>query len=136
MKLKSLLFVGLIAFFSSANAENSHRAVYPAKPDVKTAVKKAKMPGYCEVQIINKSSYSLTASGQVVSPYGGIVNEFYIGPASWGYYESHIIDLYDYDAYYCPQGINLLITTNGWFSKVVFKNFVSSSYPYPIEIVN
>ena len=111
MRLKSLLFVGLFALVASANAENRHVPDNTTRTEVKTAVKKVKMPGYCEIEIVNCGYETLIASGRVDN--NAVVLPFVIGAYSWLWgCERHIIDLYDTWYGYCPGGMRLFITSD------------------------
>lgn len=130
MKLKSLLFVCLVALFSSANAETRHvPANANSSATAKTVVKKAKMPGYCEVEILNYSRDDLSVWGRLSN---NAEVSFYISRFR-NFPESHIIDMYDYYYGGCPLWIDLsIITTNGYpvYHEITYPGSVIEVRPY------
>lgn len=120
MKSKPLLFVCCLGLLSSVFADNRHLPVNAndaeAKAAAQAAVKRVKSPSYCEIEIINYSYNELRAWGRVSN--GAILSPFYI-PAQDN--SSHHIDLYDYHYGYCPEGMDLTISTvNGY---IVYSQF-------------
>ncbi|CEK11347.1 hypothetical protein [Legionella hackeliae] len=130
MKLKSLLFVCCLGLLTSAFAENRHFHPQANNPtakaaDAKSAAKSAKLPGYCEIEIINSSYdnvrvYGIFDDGTTLTPF----NIYrYEGP--------HYVDLFYYG--YCHAGMNLYIDTfSGYriYSGYTYVNHTVQIVPY------
>ncbi|KTD18846.1 Uncharacterised protein [Legionella lansingensis] len=108
MKLKSLLFVCCLGLLTSAFADNRHLHPQANSPTANTAgaksvAKGAKLPGYCEIEIINSSYdhvrvYGVFDDGKSLTPFN-----------VYSYEGPHYIDLFYYG--YCHAGMNLWIDT-------------------------
>ena len=100
MKIKSLLFVCCLSLMGSLHAENRH--LHP-KADVNnansTAAKNARMPGYCEIEVINSSFENVTVYGTFDD--GSVMAPFNI----YSYEAPHYISLYYYG--YCHRDMYL-----------------------------
>ncbi|KTD16565.1 hypothetical protein [Legionella jordanis] len=107
MKLKSLLFVCCFGLLTSAFADNHHFHPQANKAEANAAAAKptdkAKLPGYCEIEIINSSFDDVRVYG--VFDDGTTLNPFSI----YSYEAPHYIDLFYYG--YCHAGMNLWIDT-------------------------
>ena len=127
MKFNALLIVGLLGFFSEVNAENLHLHAHPdslARPKPTDATVSAPsaspdhqvgVPGYCEIEIINRSYDDVRVSGVFDDGLGLVPFYAY----SFGYPE--YISLYYYG--YCHDGMDLYIDT--YYGRPVFSGYVS-----------
>ncbi|VEG92425.1 hypothetical protein [Legionella spiritensis] len=103
MKLKSLLFVCCLGLLSAAFADNRHIHPQAKEKDVKSSVKNAMYPNYCEIEIINDSYDG-------VNVYGRFDDGSYLDAFSIRRYEApHYISLYYYG--YCHSWMNIYIDT-------------------------
>lgn len=107
MKIKSLLFVCCLGLLNTSFADNRHlhpQANTPANTsNTQTNQKQARMPGYCEIEIINNSYSDLRING--VFDDGTSLTPFNI----YRYEGPHYVDLFYYG--YCHAGMNLYIDT-------------------------
>lgn len=113
MKLKSLLFVVLVCFFSSLFAANTHLHPKADAGEKKSTAKGMMYPGRCEVEIINDSYTD-------VYVYGTFDDNTYIDFSIYRYEAPHYISLFYYG--YCHSGMYLDIRSpygivySGWTS--------------------
>jgi hypothetical protein len=106
MKLKSLLFICCFSLLSSAFADNRH--IHPRandKVDAKSAAKGARWPGYCEIEVVNRSNDDVNVFGTFDD--GSTMDPFTIH--RFGYDAPQFISLYYYG--YCHSGMNLYVET-------------------------
>lgn len=116
MKFKSLLFVGCLGLFSAAFADDN-RHVHPQannNKEAKAATKSPRMPGYCEIEIVNYSYDDVIVSGlfddnTAMKPF----TVYSYGPPEY-------VDLYYHD--YCHPGMRLFI--NSYRGYNVFSSYV------------
>lgn len=103
MKLKSLLFSLCLSMLSSAYATNQH--IHPNDGPVEKSPtdKNFTWPGYCEIEIINRSY-------QDVYVYGEFDDGYRLDPfVIYSFEGPHYISLYYYG--YCHSGMYLYIST-------------------------
>ena len=103
MKLKSLILVLCVSLCSSVFATNQHSHLVANNTDNSPLDKNSTLPGYCEIEIINRSY-------EDVRVYGVFDDGVYLDPFTIYSFEGpHFISLYFYG--YCHQGMDLYIDT-------------------------
>ena len=103
MKLRSLVFGLCVSLCSSVFAANQHLHPQANNTDKAPQDKKVSYPGFCEIEIINRSF-------EHVSVYGVFDDGASLEPFNVYSFESpHYISLYYYG--YCHSGMNLFINT-------------------------
>ncbi|MBA2710766.1 MAG: hypothetical protein H0U57_09270 [Tatlockia sp.] len=118
MKMKPLVLVLGLGMLSSVYADSKAALDYAnrpnGKPAVKSATAKPMWPGFCEIEVVNRSSTSLSAWGRGST--GGVLRPTYIP------YNSNLkIDLWDYNYGECPRGMDLNIETS--YGDLVYSQF-------------
>ncbi|MBA2653166.1 MAG: hypothetical protein H0U73_13015 [Tatlockia sp.] len=107
MKLRSLLFVSCLSLLSSAYAESRQVFLDAPSPEAKSA-KQSVTKGMiydCAIRLINYSNYDLRMWGEVTN--GAVLQPAYIYDRA----VTHLIDIYDYNYYMCPEGMYLNVET-------------------------
>jgi len=104
MKLKSLLFSVCLSMVSSVYAINQH--IHPNDGPIEKSPTDKSMtwPGYCEIEIINRSYQDIYVSGEFDDGY--ILDPFTI----YSFEGPHYVSLYYYG--YCHVGMYLYISTH------------------------
>lgn len=110
MKLKSLLVFCCLVLVSSVFAANRY-TVHPHTGNKNThassVAKRATLPAFCEIEIINSIREPVVILG--------VSENSYLSPLTLYPNEIAYIDLYDYDYDYCHDGMNLNVDTyNGY----------------------
>ncbi|MDR3503150.1 MAG: hypothetical protein P4L79_11290 [Legionella sp.] len=111
MKLKSLLFVICLGFFSNLFAVTAHMHPKADAADKKSIAKETMFPGYCQIEIINDSFTD-------VYVYGTFDDGSTIDFSIYRYEAPHYINLFYY--FYCHSGMYLTIQSpygvvySGW----------------------
>lgn len=105
MKLKNLLFVCCLGLLSTSYAQNhhAHPKAEEAKTNTAAMTKKAMLPGFCEIEVINSSYDHVTVYGRFDD--GSALKPFNI----YSFENPHYIDLYYYG--YCHRDMYLDIVT-------------------------
>lgn len=121
MKLKALILFCCLGLLQTVFADNRH--LHPKANDEKdnvSSMKRATMPDYCEIEIINNTYRNVIVSGQFEDGYS--LAPFYI----YRYDAPHTISLW-YG--YCQQGMYLNITdVYGYYLYSGYTSVASSVY--------
>lgn len=115
MKLKSLFFVGCLSFLSMSYAADRYVHPEAGNADAKNVSQKEMTPGYCEIEIINRSYDDVRVYG--------VFDDFTpMKPFKvYSYGSSAYISLY-YKSY-CHLGMNLYVDT--WNDHInIFTGYV------------
>lgn len=103
MKLRAIILGFCVGFCSSVLAVNQHIHPQVGNGDNKSTEKNVGYPGYCEIEIINRSFDDVTVYG--IFDDGVTMEPFNI----YSFESPHYISLYYYN--YCHAGMNLYIDT-------------------------
>lgn len=106
--MRRYLWLLVLVFGNVWAVENMHS--YPmtdVKTDIKQQVKELKYPGYCEIEIVNNSNYTVRVYGLFDD--GQELTPFRIYPHEY----PHYISLYYYG--YCHYGMDLYVETLGGY---------------------
>lgn len=124
MKLKSLLLVCCLGLFSSAFAANMHMHPKAEKEKSKQAVS---WPGYCEIEVVNRSFENVVVSGEFDDGSPLIPFNIY----SYGFDTPHYISLYYFGR--CHAGMILHVDTfSGYplYSAYTYRQSTVTIVPY------
>ncbi|HHF7377507.1 hypothetical protein Lfee_0070 [Legionella feeleii] len=131
MKLKSLLFVSCLGLLTSVYADNNRHVHPQANADAaeaKSVMKRAMMPGYCEIEVVNDGYDDIRVYG--VFDDGTLLEPFNI----YRYERPHYISLLYRDGdgvMRCHAGMRLDINTSSGWRLVARRAYVGETvYPF------
>lgn len=126
MKLKSLLLVSCLGLLTSVYAD-SNRHVHPqadaGTTGAKSVAKRAMMPGYCDIEVVNDGYDDIRVYG--VFDDGTLMEPFNI----YRFERPHYISLFYHGE--CHSGMRLDINTFGGWRLVARRSYVGETvYPF------